>query len=365
MAFEIIPGFSRIGPMTNTLGAAPAVGTNPTLTAAAHKLCVLIHAPKDGTLHSFEVCLGIVTQAPADGLKFSFQGIANSGGPDNTIDQFRVVTAGITTGAWLAPPGPLTDDGTDEGDRRVVSAGEGFACVIEFESFDASDSLAFGTSNESIFNSYLSTRKSTDSGASYSTVTTQNQLRIALRYNDGYEFFADAINPIVSYASPVVSASTDPDEWGMRFILPFNFELAGIRTHMTFTTIADPIVLRLYDSADNVLDEVTYPELGLFGPAATVLIPWFPLSRISPLIAGAEHRVTFRPAAGNVIFREFVVSSNAHLNAVPGGIECYKTTRNNDGAWTDSDVTRPWIQLAISRFEAISGGTTGSLTFIG
>lgn len=365
MSFNAIPGMLKIGPWFNTQANPPAAGGAHQINAATNKVCCIIAAPKDGTLHSFELMLAAVGQAPANGLKFSFQSIDSTGKPDNTVDQYRNVTSGITASTWLSPPGPLTDDGTNGGVKRTVTAGEPFACVIEFVSFSASDSVDFAGSNESVFESSLSCRKSTDSGASYSSVTSQPALRLALKYDDGnYEIISDSILPIVSYTNNSITSGSTPDEWGLRFQLPFNFELGGIRTP---TSIAGggTLTVRLYTSDDTVVDEVSFTAPAMFGPTSTSIAPFIPLSRISPMMANATHRLTIRPPATAWTLREFAVPSNAHLRAIQGGIEIYKTSRTNDGAWTDDTATRPWIQLYISSFEAIAGGSVGSLTFLG
>jgi hypothetical protein len=364
MSFNLIPGMLKIGPWFNTVGNPPAAGSALQINAATHKVCIILLAPKDGTLHSFEVMLAAVGQAPANGLKFSFQSISG-GEPDNTVDQYRNVTSGITATTWLSPPGPLTDDGTNGGVKRTVTAGEPVGCVIEFISFSASDSVDFAGNNESMFEGSLSCRKSTDSGASYSSVTSQANLRMALKYDDGnYEVVSDNLLPIVSYTNNSLNSGSTPDEWGLRFQLPFNFEIGVIRTPIAFAG-SGTLVIRLYTSDDTVVDEVSITEPTIFGPTTNAIGPFIPLNRISPMMANATHRLTIRPPATAWTLREFAVPTNAHLAAVSGGIQIYKTTRTNDGAWTDTDTARPWIQLYISSFEAIAGGTSGSLTFLG
>src|SRR5262245_35066085 len=129
---------------TNSNGLA-FVTTNGLIDAAAEKDAFIFEAPKAGTLDMFEFSLGAVTQAPTNGLKCSFQDVSGStGDPDGVIDQFRTVTGGLSAGAWVAP-GLITSDGTDTGTKRAVAKGDLLACVIEFASFSAGDSLSLNT----------------------------------------------------------------------------------------------------------------------------------------------------------------------------------------------------------------------------
>jgi hypothetical protein len=125
------------------------------LDATAEKLAVITHAPQTGTLDGFELLLGTVGQAPASGLRFSFQDVSlTTGDPDGTADQFRTVTAGITSDTWLVS-GLVTDDGSDTGVKRIVTQGDRLACVVEFASWDTGDSVNFNmldVSGNNVFN---------------------------------------------------------------------------------------------------------------------------------------------------------------------------------------------------------------------
>src|SRR3990167_6931370 len=99
MALVSIPGGLWIPRVYEALGFSSFL-----LDAAGEKFAVIGVAPKTGNLDSFEFCLGTVTQAPVNGLLCSFQDLdLTTGHPDGTADQSKTVTAGLTTGAWVAP----------------------------------------------------------------------------------------------------------------------------------------------------------------------------------------------------------------------------------------------------------------------
>jgi hypothetical protein len=356
MAFTLLQGNATVGISTPQDGAAPTLGTFAAVTTAATFVGTVIRAPRDGTLHSFEFMMSTAAQVPTNGLTLSFQGIDVNGNPDNTDDEFRVVAAGsIGASTWIIPPGPITSDGTDTGTKRTVVASEPIACVMKFTSFVAGDSIA----PMSIIGSNAGQpwHRSTNSGGTWSRVGTA--LSMILRYTDGYEFIHPYIFPVTSVTTQAFDSGTTPDEVGMSFTLPYDFEFAGIELPMVCVSATQVNTVRLYSHDDTILDSTTYYH-GQFASANTFANVFIPFDRFSPCTANAVHRVTIRPSSTNdVTLYNYNVPSQDYLNAFGGGITHFHTQRTDDGAWTDTEEKRPVMKLYISRLDAVVGGDRG------
>lgn len=140
MAIVEIPGggFFVPPPVAWSESGVPAFETY-TLDTTTRKFAVIFRAPRSCTLDKFEFGLRTVTQAPVDGLKVSFQDVSG-GEPNGTATYYRVYNGAMTTNSWIDPD-TITDDGTDNGNKKVVSRGDLVACVIEFVSFDTGDDI--------------------------------------------------------------------------------------------------------------------------------------------------------------------------------------------------------------------------------
>ncbi len=363
MAITRVDGGLWIGMSPVWFNAGPSLTGSTGLTASAHKIALVCHAPLTGTLHSFEVLVGTVSNAPDNGLRFSFQNISSSF-PDGTQDQYRTVTSGISSNTWLAPPGPITSDGTDIGSKRSVTAGDLLACVIEFESFVASDSIAFSLKNMQVVANMIGSISAYTANFTSSWSDTENTMCLVLKYDsDGYVNVQPDVLPItaINTRSTFASNST-PDERALRFQLPFAAELDGVQIRGDFNGTTDIV---LYDSTSSVLATVSVPiNAQHSGNGGAIIVP-FPRTSLS---ASTTYRLAVKPTSTtNITIYDFDVSTNAHLGAVPGGIQMYNSTRTDAGSWSDTTTQRPFINLRLSGVDisAGGGGGGGSFTFIG
>ena len=103
------------------------------LNSANEKWAAIIRAPRTGTLDKFECRIGTsLATFPGNGLRLSFQDVdLSTGNPDGSVDEFRVVSVSPGVNGWVTP-GLMTDDGTDTGVKRSVTAGDYLACVVDF-----------------------------------------------------------------------------------------------------------------------------------------------------------------------------------------------------------------------------------------
>lgn len=363
MAFELIKGGAFIGvePQSST----PSIGSFTASTTAATFVAQMVRMPKDGDLHSFELFMNAAAQVPTNGLRFSFQSPTSAGNPDNTDDQFRVVAAGsLGATTWVVPPGPITDDGTDGGVKRTVTAGELVACVIKFESFVAGDSVAFGTLANVNQASNDLVRRSTNSGGSWAR--TAPPFCLVIRYTDGYEWIHPFVWPVTAVTQINYNNGSTPDERGLNFTLPFDFEFGGFELSCLCASSTQSLVARLYSSTDSVLSSLTF-TIGDFASASSLTRIFIPMTRFSPCSANTVHRLTVTPGgASNFSYHEATVASQDRLNAFGGGSTHFLTHRTDAGVWTDDATKRPLWRIQVTRLDAVvGGGRQGAYGFLG
>lgn len=232
MTIQRIPGGLFLPMGYNASTAAPVFSSSTALTTANSRAAIVFQVPRTGTLDWFETRQALNSNNPDNGLHYSFQDVGTNGDPDNTEDQFAVVTAGFGAGVWLAPPGYMGSTGTGSGSKRSVTRGDWLACVIKFASFVASDSVnmtQLGLSN--VVDSMQNLKYndfSSDGGVSYGKVAN-NGIVIALKYDDGtYEPIGWPDGPLLTINTrSTFNTGSTPDERGLLFQLPFPARIAG------------------------------------------------------------------------------------------------------------------------------------------
>lgn len=340
--------------------------TQLTLNASGDKAAVIVQAPKDGTLHSFEWRVGsAVLNNPDNGVRMSFQDVnLVTGNPDGTQDQYFDHTDALSAGTWITPSGPLTDDGTSGGVKRTVSQGDYVACVLEFVSFAASDSFTVSAWNYStngiVFPNFYG---SDGSSGSYSK-SSNSVMVIALKYDDGTyaEFpfnFVPAAN-INSYTG--VQSTSSPDEYALRFQVPASIRVKG--AWMLIDSDND-VNVNLYNSGGTSLasasldaqqrtDTGASPKLFIFDTSVT-------------LSANTTYYLGAISASTAIAFASVEAPTAGHMAAFPGQSEWYMATRTDAGSWTET--TDEWLiaGLIVDGIDdgAGSGGGGGSFTFVG
>lgn len=349
-----LPAGFQLGPPGQTGAAAM------TMDASAEKCAFIIQVPKSGTLHSFEFRQATNTNQPDNGLRISFQDLNASGNPDGTQDQFRTITTGFGAGVWLTPPGPLTNDGTNGGTKRSVTKGDYVACVVEFESFVAGDSVeisALGApSNNPEWNHSLGWYFATFV-ASW-TKQTDDAPCLALKYDDGsYGSFPLPVWPIKTVNTRTWNNGGSPLRRGVRFQLPMACRCAGAWARLDLDGDAD---LTLYNNADTVLATVNLKSVNRSGVNGGVHFTYWATAQ--DLAANTTYRLVVTPSSGtNMSFYDLDIEASALLAAMDGGSQWYSTW-GTTGSWTDTDTNRGLMGLLIDGIE--SGGAGGEHAYV-
>lgn len=314
----------------------PSVDNVVLLDASGEKYALIFRAPKTGTLDRFEVRLGAVTQAPASGLKFSFQTVdLTTGHPDEVVDENATVTAGLTAQAWVNP-GSFSSG-------RSVTRGDLVAAVVEFAAWAAGDSLQlsawYGAGDVAPVHTTYADHKTVGAWAKNTSPPP-----FALRYTDGSYAVIPGVHPASAVNAIGFTSSSTPDERGMRFTLPFAARLRGVLFRLENAASASVDVVLYQDSTvleTIALDTDTMYSVGAARPAMALFD--------SLLSANTLYRVVVKPGATSLAIFDFEVAAAAIMDAFGGGQNFHYTQRTDGGAWTDTTTKRPWMNLWLSQ----------------
>lgn len=333
---QLIPGAF----FTTTAGV-PAF-SNFTIDASGERVAYVFRVPKSGTLNKFEVFLRAVTNNPDNGLRFSFQDVDSSGDPDGTQDQYRDITSALTAG-WLAP-GLMTSDGTDNGTKRAVTAGQLLACVIEFVTFVASDSVGFGgiSGYSTIFGMHNLHYVNERSAAGVWTKSLTEGASFALTYSDGTYGLIPWWFPATAFNTHTLNTGTTPDEAGMYFEVPMACTVNGAWVRMD---LDGPATLKLYQGP-TLLKSVSLYSSQRATTNGTPL--WVPFGSVD-LQANVAYRVTVLPTSTtSLAIYSLDVNTNGLLASMDAVSTWYMTQRTDAGAWTDTNTRRPIMGLSFT-----------------
>lgn len=337
--------------------------TSISITGTIPQFAVMVRCPKAGTLDRFEFCTASVNNNPDNGLRLSFQDVDATGVPDGTADQYRVITGTISSNTWQVP-GTMTDNGTDLGNKRTVTKDEMIACVVGFESFVSGDSVSISvqstlTNWAGMLQSYMATANTTPTWTK-----GVNAPIVALFYDDGTiaEFMDGTIWPITTITQSTFGSGSTPDEYAMRFQVPFSMQVSGLWVRADFNNAADVI---LYDNSDT--------SLGSFSINSSLqrgAVPGITTRRFSSdvtLSANTTYRIAVKPtSASTIVLSKATVPSNAYLGSV-FGTEWYMSTRTDAGSWTDDNTAFFLAGLLVNGIDVTASGGSGggSFAFIG
>jgi hypothetical protein len=332
--------------------AGAAFGGGMIMDASAEKVALIGEVPKTGTLDKFEWRLGTVTQAPANGLRCSFQDVsATDGAPDGTQDQYRDVTSGITSNSWVAP-GLMTSDGTDGGVKRSVTQGDIIACVVEFVSFSASDNVRVAQLDTDIHRVVGQFPYSNHFTAAWAVGSPTSIM--VLKYNDGtYASFHPTILPVLTFNNHTMNTGTTPDEIALLFQVPFSCKIGGAGFRVDADQDFDII---LYDSDGTTPLATSSRDKDRRGSTAGIN-GFARFTSDVTLTINTDYRLAVKPTtASSIVLYSMDVSAAAILGAIEGGTSMSYSSRSDAGAWTPLTTRRPLIYPWLTALDDGAGG---------
>lgn len=181
----------------------------------------------------------------------------------------------------------------------------------------------------------------------------------ALEYNDGSFAESPGVWPASAINSVTINSGTTPDEWGLLFQMPVPCSISGAWFVMT-SSGGGTNTMRLYDASDNILEwkSIFMAQRASSNPGIVEYLFDTPVALTG---TNANHRLTLRPDANDILVYDFDVPTAAMLGCFGGGTTHMKTTRVNDGSWTDLNTNRPMMGLLISSFDNGAGGGGGGI----
>lgn len=356
MAQERIRGGMWI-PKPPPFGTATPAFSSILMDASAEKVAFIFQVPRTGALDKFEFRIGASAQLPTNGLKVSFQTVNTlTGDPSGVVAQYRVVT-GLSANSWVVP-GLLTDDGTDTGVKRSTARGGWLACVIEFQSFSASDVVNVSTLNLSstallagptYANHYTSAWAKQTSG-----------MVMALKYDDGtYEYIHGEIFPI----KDLHAAGGEGNDTGLAFSLPTDMLLGGVYARIVYNAALNDIlsVIVTRESDGEVMDTLSVDSSAI--QASTAAQTYFFRFHHDPALtdqaetllrANEVYILSIVPDVADTIgFYEFEVESAEMMDALEGGASFHKW---DIASQSHSLTRRPWMGLLLTGADHEIGG---------
>ena len=300
---------------------------------------------KTGTLRNVHFRTGTVTTGGT--LKVSFQNLDATELPDGVIDQFRtVVVNSVDDGVWFRT-GIMSSDGTDGGVKRAVTQGDRLAIVIEFDS--GAGIINIVTIDQASERAEFGHVRFNESG----TWAFQLMMAVmALEYDDGsFAYLHDAL-PWQTFGSNTVQNTSDPDEYALRFQVPFGMSIHGFKGKFG----GKNVTVRLMQDDDTVLGTV---EFDVAGTTATSSRQAFFPSDIT-IVKNTNYRLAWRPngADSNIIYT-YTLDSAGLRDIMALGTKLEGSTRKDAGAWTNSQTVLPMFALLANGFDDGAAGVGG------
>jgi hypothetical protein len=321
------------------------------IDAAAEKIAFVFRVPKSGTLDKFEFMRTTVAQAPSNGLKCSFQDIdLTTGDPDGVADQYRVVS--VTTAAAWTVPGLMTSTGADGGVKRVVPRGDLLAAVVEFQSFNASDSalllMGNGNGTDSLGGSVFVDHYTGAWSKQYALMTN-----IGLKYDDGtYGFVAGQGGMAIQQINTTTFNSTSGiNELGLYFKFPVPVTVGGFWARVDVPTVAADFSAVLYDTDGTTPLATATVDGDLVYTGGRNIYGPFP-SEVT-CARDTFYRLSIKPTtANNISVYDIQTASAALMDAHEGGQSFYYSQRTGGGgSWAETATRRLVAGLLVTAID--------------
>lgn len=347
--------------MPNQGGGASALRSSLVIDASTEKgafIGTVWHPTvKSGNIDIREVgvLLGAVTINSASVVRFSLQDVSATAGPpyqpDGTQDETAdVLGSAITANAWNWS-GALSAD-------RTIAVGARLAAVVEFQTFNASDSvvlstLDLGTGTMPEGNLGGIGLVNTGSWA----VAAANIGIVAFKCADGTRAFLAPNISINGVGTTSIASNGAVRAAGLYFEVETTRKLDTLGLHLAIPNGCDGDII-LYDT-DGTTALVTMPidNDSVMSAGARAIVFTAPDVTLS---ANAGYRLVFVASTTTAAtLYHATVAERALMDGMPGGQNWQLTTRDSGGTWTQTDTSRPWAVVGFSAFDDASGGSGG------
>jgi hypothetical protein len=317
-----------------------------TIDAAGEKAATIFRVPHTGNISHVGFRVASVTSAQT--LRCSLQTVSGTGDPTGTdyggsAPGTQTPAANTAYSVALATPAAATLN-------DVV------AIVVEFDSTPgnlAISAVGGGLSRKFPYGSLFT--------ASWAPSTALTAMWVA--YDDG-SVYPMGTYPYSSYGGVSYNSGSSPDEYALRFQLPFPARVAGYWFGGGGNAAGSDFDVVLYDSSSVAIASDSWD--GDLRSSNTAINHEGRFTSPVTINANEVYRLALKPTtANNITISRVIVLSAAVFGAHDGGTEFYLSTRTDAGAWTDSTTIRPIFGLILDQFDdGESGGGGGTPIFI-
>lgn len=315
----------------------------------------------------------------ADGattLDIGIQDVATAAGPiaqpDGTFDVKTTLTggAGITTTAW--------NTATMNSGSKSMTHGDMIAVVWDMTARGGADSVivntashyigsAMGTAGIPTTNSYLA-------GAWQTTLTAgaSKYPNVIIVFDDGTLGWIDDAVAVSVATIESYQDSTNPDEHGLIFQVPWDCSIDQLWAHAYPTNASSDFTLKLYSSptsTPSLLASVTVLVENTGAANVNAVDVAGLLTSEIALSKNTDYMVSvLATGTSNMSLRILTLGASAHRAQFPNGLTYKKATRNNStGDFTAEAalVTIPVVGVRISSFDDGTGSGGGGIKLAG
>lgn len=343
--------------MFTTSGTPTAVAT--TLDAAADRWSAVFRAPKAGVIDKIRVSLGAVAKDATTKLMASFKTVSlTDGNPSGTETYFREVpNADIVANDFLLT-GKITDDGSDTGAQWTVAMGDLLAASIRISTFVAADSIAINsiTTGARAFGTYTNYLVENLTGT-YAK-TNVKAVMMTLFYSDGSVEEIVDFYPAMEFGSVTYANTSTPDEYGLRFSLPYPAKISGVWVGIDLDGDAD-LVLYTASGLTNLGSWDKDVRTSALNQAAS-----YQFNAEQTIAANTAYLLAVRPTSASSVGLSYAdVAAQVDWDAW-GGQELYGGDDKDPAVYGDFNLTttrRYMMGLKISALDDGAGGGGGGL----
>ena len=325
-----------------------------TLNDSDDKVAAIFQVPKTGSIDRVGIRTGTVTVS--DTLKVGIYTVDTATGAP-TATAYGGMVAGtqgtLSTDSWYT---------VSLGTAASATRGDVIAAVIEFNSFVAGN---LALSHVSANSSYRANRPyRAQYEASWTVAGTGGNLVLAIEYDDNTVDYVPGTYPWSAITVTNFNSGTTPDEYALKFKLPFPARISGFGTLWTGQSNGDFDAV-LYDSDGTTVLESLSVDNDL-ASATNALWGYGHFDTPVTLSKDTFYYLSLKPTSvTNVSVATMDVSAAVFLDQVEGGQNFHLATKTDAGAFSATTTSRPFIFLQFDQFDAgASSGGASSYTFV-
>lgn len=329
-------------------GSSFALG-NFGLTSAGHKCALVFAAPKNGVIEELGLMVGSVTSGAT--LDLRIETLDAAGDPSGTL-----VAGGANVNLAISTGDANTWKTATIGTPPTVTRGQMLAYV-------ADNTPVVGNLNLRNSGTIIQQQRGYGDVFTASWARQVTAPNFAVRYQDDTEWARiPGVIPATNMGFASWNNNANPDERGARIVAHLGCRIVGVwsfSVHVNATSTGD-VKVYVNDDQRGVSAAPGTQRSNTNSSGRTV--HWLP----EPVFCskGDIVRATIKAtdASNNVGFNTIDLPNAAVNGALDMGDDCIYTSRNNEGSWTDSSLTRPWIGLIVDQLEVPSSPYSRSFT---